>query len=151
VLTTGVKNWVRFEYPRTSENISFARACAAAFASQLDCTLEQIEELKLVVSEAVSNSIIHGYGKSPEGVVVLEIKLREEKTVDIVVEDRGCGIADVEQAMQPAYSSESERMGLGFVFMKSFMDELEVTSEVGVGTRVRMVKSLLPGKEELGE
>lgn len=121
------------------------------FASQLDCTLEQIEELKLVVSEAVSNSIIHGYGRGRDGVVVLEIKLREEKTIDIVVEDRGCGIADVEQAMQPAYSSESERMGLGFVFMKSFMEELEVTSEVGVGTRVRMVKSLLPGRDELGE
>lgn len=150
-MVEGVKNWVRFEFPSMPENISFARACAAAFASQLDGTLEEIEELKLVISEAVSNSIIHGYGKRPDGVVTLEIKLREEKTIDIVVEDKGCGIADVEQALQPAYSSVSDRMGLGFVFMQSFMENLEVTSKVGVGTRVRMVKSLLPTGEDFGE
>jgi len=150
-LVAGVKNWVRFEFPSISENISFARACSAAFASQLDCTLEEIEELKLVVSEAVSNSIIHGYGKRPDGVVVLEITLREEKTIDIVVEDKGCGIEDVEQALQPAYSSVPDRMGLGFVFMQSFMEKLEVTSEVGVGTKVRMVKSLLPSGEDYGD
>jgi stage II sporulation protein AB (anti-sigma F factor) len=151
VLVAGVKNWVRFEFPSVPENISFARACVAAFASQLDCTLEEIEELKLVISEAVSNSIIHGYGQRPDGVVILEIKLREEKTIDIVVEDKGCGIADVEHALQPAYSSVSDRMGLGFVFMQSFMEDLEVTSEVGVGTRVHMVKSLLPTGEDFGE
>lgn len=150
-MVAGVKNWVRFEFPSISENISFARACSAAFASQLDCTLEEIEELKLVVSEAVSNSIIHGYGKRPDGVVVLEITLREEKTIDIVVEDKGCGIEDVEQALQPAYSSVPDRMGLGFVFMQSFMEKLEVTSEVGVGTKVRMVKSLLPTGEDYGD
>lgn len=150
-MVAGVKNWVRFEFPSISENISFARACSAAFASQLDCTLEEIEELKLVVSEAVSNSIIHGYGKRPDGVVVLEITLREEKTIDIVVEDKGCGIEDVEQALQPAYSSVPDRMGLGFVFMQSFMEKLEVTSEVGVGTKVRMVKSLLPSGEDYGD
>lgn len=150
-MVAGVKNWVRFKFPSKSENISFARACAAAFASQLDCTLEEIEELKLVVSEAVSNSIIHGYDKRPDGVVTLEIRLGEEKTIEFVVEDKGCGIADVEQAMQPAYSSMSDRMGLGFVFMQSFMEEMEVTSEVGVGTRVRMHKSLLPVGEDFGE
>lgn len=145
-----VKNWVKFEFLSMSENISFARACAAAFAAQMDCTLEEIEELKLVVSEAVSNSIIHGYGKRPDGVVMLEIKLREEKTIEMVIEDKGCGIVDVEQALQPAYSSVADRMGLGFVFMKSFMEDLQVTSEVGAGTRVRMVKSLLPTGEEFG-
>lgn len=150
-MVAGVKNWVKFEFPSKSENISFARACAAAFASQLDFTLEDIEELKLVVSEAVSNSIIHGYDKRPDGVVTLEIRLGEEKTIEFVVEDKGCGIDDVKQAMQPAYSSVSDRMGLGFVFMQSFMEEMEVTSEVGVGTRVRMYKSLLPVGEDFGE
>ena len=106
--------------------------------------MEEIEELKLVVSEAVSNSIIHGYGRRTDGVVIMEIKLREAKTIEIIVEDRGCGIVDVEQALQPAYSSVTDRMGLGFVFMKSFMEDLQVTSEVGVGTKVCMVKSLLP-------
>ncbi len=150
-MVAGVKNWVRFEFPSLPENIAFARACAAAFASQLDCTLEEIEELKLVVSEAVSNSIIHGYAQRPDGVVILEIKLGEQKTIDIVVEDKGCGIADVDQALQPAYSSASDRMGLGFVFMQSFMEDLEVTSEVGVGTRVHMAKSLLPTGEDYRE
>lgn len=147
-MVAGVKNWVRFDFPSRPENISFARACAAAFASQLDCTLEEIEELKLVVSEAVSNSIIHGYDKRLDGIVTLEIKLHEEKTIEIIVEDRGRGIADIEQALQPTYSSMEDRMGLGFVFMQSFMEDLQVTSEVGSGTRVRMIKSLLPGREE---
>lgn len=146
----GVKNWVRFDFPSISQNVGFARACSAAFASQLECTLDELEEIKLVVSEAVSNSIIHGYGSSKDGIVTLELKLICENTIEILVEDRGCGIPDVDQALQPAYSSDPDRTGLGFAFMKSFMDELEVTSESGQGTRVRMIKSFISGEEEFG-
>lgn len=144
----GVKNWVRFDYPSISQNVGFARACSAAFASQLECTLEELEEIKLVVSEAVSNSIIHGYGGREDGVVTLELQLICENTIEILVEDKGCGISDIEQALQPAYSSDPDRAGLGFAFMKSFMDELEVISETDRGTKVRMTKSFIPGDGE---
>ena len=147
-MNTGVKNWVRFEFPSISENISFARACAAAFASQLDCTLEQIENQTGGLGSGVQQHHTR-LRQDPKGSGTGN-QTGEEKTVEIIVEDRGCGIADVEQAMQPLLIGVGKD-GPGVRFMRSFMDDLEVTSEVGVGTRVRMVKSLLPGKEELGE
>lgn len=143
-----LKNRVRFEFISISQNVAFARISSAAFASQLECTLEELEEVKLVVSEAVSNSIIHGYNNREDGMITVEIQLMHNNTIEIFIEDKGCGIEDVEQALQPSFSSATDRAGLGFAFMQSFMDELEVTSETGKGTKVRMRKAFVPGEAE---
>lgn len=135
------KNEIKIELAANSENVGIARVVVAAFAAQLDFTLSTLEEIKVAVSEAVSNSVIHGYGGSGEGSVFITLRLWDDY-IEIVVKDDGCGIADVYQARQPTYSSDPERMGLGFVFMESFMDEVEVCSEVGQGTTVRMLKRL---------
>lgn len=142
-------NWVRLQFLSRSENLSFARAAAAAFIAQLDCTLQDLEEIKIVVSEAVSNCIIHAYAGSGNGVITVELKIYPDRRAEITVEDEGCGIEDVEKAMQPAYSTVPERMGLGFVLMKSFVDHLEVDSALGQGTKVKMVKSFLPVNDGL--
>lgn len=134
-----VKNQVKLEFLSVPENVAVARVTAAALAAQLDYTLSDLEDIKVAVSEAVSNAIIHGYSGRPDGKVSVIITLYA-KQLEIVVEDFGKGIADLEQALQPAYSSDPERMGLGFVFMQSFMDEFKVKTESGKGTRVIMVK-----------
>lgn len=133
-----MKNYVRFEFQSLPENVAFARACVGAFAAQMDCTLEEIEEIKLVVSEAVSNCIIHGYENRPYEKVVVLATIINDSTMEIMVEDYGKGIADIKQAMEPNFSSDPSRMGLGFALMQSFMDELEVTSEPGQGTSVKL-------------
>jgi len=133
------RNRVRLEILGIPENVGLARVCMASFAAQLDFTVGELEELKVAVSEAVTNSIIHGYGEE-RGIVSL-VATRDDERVEIVVEDRGRGIEDVEAAMQPSFSTDPERMGLGFVFMESFMDDVEVTSRPGEGTTVRMWKS----------
>jgi len=135
------KNEMKLEFTALSENVGIARIVAAAFAAQLDFTLNTLEEIKVAISEAVSNAVIHGYKNSGEGTVHMTLRLLET-AVEIVIADEGCGIADIEEARQPAFSSDPERMGLGFVFMESFMDELEVYSELNRGTTVRMIKSL---------
>ena len=135
-----VKNYVRFEFSSLPENVSFARSCVGAFASQMDCTLEDIEEIKLVVSEAVSNSIIHGYANDPGQKIEVEVTIYDNGNLEIIVKDYGKGIEDIDQALQPTYSSDSTRMGLGFTFMRSFMDEMEVISEPGKGTSVRLLR-----------
>lgn len=133
-----VENEMILEIPAKSENVGLARLAAATFASHLDFTLEEIEEIKVAVSEAVSNAVIHGY-PGGEGRVRLTAR-RVGQELELVVEDWGVGIEDLERARQPAYSSDPERMGLGFVFMQSFTDHLEVVSRPGEGTRVKMVK-----------
>lgn len=142
-----VKNYVVFEFLSIPENVSFARSCVGAFAAQLDCTLEQIEEIKLVVSEAVSNCIIHGYENKPTEKVTVFTSIFDDHSLEIVIKDQGKGIDDIEQAMQPAFSSDPSRMGLGFTFMKSFMDELEVTSIKQKGTTVRLKRSFIASNE----
>lgn len=144
-----VKNYVKFEFQSLPENVSFARSCVAAFASQLDCTLEEIEEIKLVVSEAVSNSIIHGYENRTNEKIQIFVDVLDDKTIDILIEDSGRGIADIKQAMEPTFSTATGRMGLGFTFMKSFMDEVEVKSQVKVGTSVRLKRSFLIKSEKV--
>jgi len=139
-LRMNVKNYVRFEFSSMPENVSFARSCVGAFAAQLDCTLEDIEEIKLVVSEAVSNSIIHGYNGSTDGKIEVMASIFDNGSLEIIVKDFGRGIENVEPAMEPTYSSDSSRMGLGFTFMRSFMDEMDVISEPGQGTSVRMLR-----------
>lgn len=129
-----------------SENESFARTVVAAYITRLDPTLEELADVKTAVSEAVTNSIIHGYaGKSGEVEVICEIH-GQEVTVEVL--DYGVGITDIEKAMEPLYTTkpEWERSGMGFAFMEAFMDSLEVHSEVGKGTRVIMRKEI--GKEQ---
>ena len=142
---TQIKNQIKLSMVSVDENVGFARAAAAAFAAQLDLTLTEIDEIKVAVSEAVSNSVIHGYGdcSDKQNYIELIMNLFQDK-LEFIVIDYGRGIADIKEARQPSFSSDPERMGLGFVFMDSFMDELEVTSELGQGTTVRMVKMLIP-------
>lgn len=136
-----VDNYVRLQFPSCSENESLARVAVAAFVAQLDPTMEELTELKTAVSEAVTNAIIHGY-EEREGDVQIECAIYE-RTVRIVITDRGIGISDIEEARQPLYTSrpELERSGMGLTIMESFVDELEVESTVGEGTRVTMIKS----------
>jgi stage II sporulation protein AB (anti-sigma F factor) len=134
------KNSMRLEFSSRSRNESFARAVISAFAAQADPTLEEINDVKTAVSEAVTNAIVHGYGNG-DGVVTLEAAL-EGDALEITVSDDGRGIADVEQAMQPLFTSQpdAERSGMGFTVMETFMDRLRVESAPGQGTRVRMTK-----------
>ena len=134
-------NQLVLTFSSLAENVSIARMLIASVGAQLDFPLNDIEELKVAVSEAVSNAIIHGYHGESGHVVLLKLEIGDD-ALKITVSDEGCGIPDVEQAMQPAYSTDPERMGLGFVFMQSFMDELEVDSTVNQGTTVTMAKYL---------
>lgn len=136
-----INNHLELTFSSLAENVTIARMLIASIGAQLDLSLNDIEELKVAVSEAVSNAIIHGYAKRPDQLVYLLIDLDSE-ALRMVVRDEGCGIQDVEQAMQPAYSTDPERMGLGFVFMQSFMDELQVESTINKGTTITMVKQL---------
>nr|WP_204486601.1 anti-sigma F factor [Caldicoprobacter guelmensis] len=141
---------MRLEFPSKSQNESFARVTVAAFAAQLDPTLEEIADIKTAVSEAVTNAIIHGY-ENTIGIVTVIARLYEGK-IEIEVIDKGKGIEDIEKARQPLYTSkpELERSGMGFTVMETFMDEVEVTSSPGQGTRVKLVKYLKSTGRELG-
>ena len=130
-------NRVQLRFLSVADNVGFARVSVAALASQGNFSLPDIEEIKVALSEAVSNAIIHGYQNKPDGWISIELEL-DQAGLTILVEDWGIGIEDVELARQPAYSADPERMGLGFVFMESFMSDLEIDSTWGQGTRVRM-------------
>lgn len=143
-----VKNYCKFEFQSLPENVSFARACVGAFAAQLGCTIEEIEEIKLVVSEAISNCIIHGYDNSPKETITVAVSLLDDRTLEIIIEDFGKGIEDVASVMEPSYSSDPNRMGLGFTFMKSFMDDMQVVSKPGEGTSVQLKRSFLAKDKE---
>ena len=124
------------------EKDGLARVTAAAFCTQLNPTLEEVADLKTAVSEAVTNCIIHGY----QGEVhKIRMKcVRKERTIYLDIEDDGIGIADVEKAMEPLYTTraDQDRSGMGFTFMEAFMDEVKVTSQVGKGTCVHMSKKI---------
>ncbi|PZN07392.1 MAG: anti-sigma F factor [Bacillota bacterium] len=128
--------------PSLPENVGIARVAVAAFAGQLPFTLSEIEEIKVAVSEAVTNAIVHGYGH-PHGIVTVRAEHNGSRLL-VVVRDRGRGIEDVEQARQPAFSTDPERMGMGFAFMEAFMDEVGVESAVGEGTTVCLYKRPRP-------
>lgn len=134
-------NEMRLEFISKSNNESFARVVAAAFVAQLDPTLEELADVKTAVSEAVTNSIIHGY-ESKSGYVKMYCRLYSD-SVEITISDEGKGIEDIELARQPLYTSrpELERSGMGFTVMESFMDRVEIASEVGKGTTVTMYKT----------
>ena len=133
-------NYIRIQFPSHSENESFARVAVASFVAQLDPTVEELTELKTAVSEAVTNSIIHGYAEA-FGEVRIECSMFEHSVV-IVVEDDGVGIENIEEAKQPLFTSrpELERSGMGLTIMETFVDELTITSTAGCGTRVQMTK-----------
>lgn len=139
-----VHNQVIMEFPSRSANEGFARAAAACFAAQLDPTLEEINDIKTAVSEAVTNAIVHAYPNTI-GKVRLRLRLRDDNVVEMVVRDWGVGIADVEQARTPLYTTGGvERAGMGFTIMESFMDRLTVKSAPGKGTTVSMRKRIAP-------
>ena len=126
-----------------SKNEAFARSTVCAFAAELDPTLEQISDIKTAVSEAVTNSIIHGYGRDAERIVYISVALYSGR-IEICVRDEGVGIEDIDAAMQPFFTTrpEEERSGMGFTLMDSFMDELRVESSLNGGTKVFMVKRI---------
>ncbi len=134
------KNYMKIEFDSRSQNEAFARVVVAAFASQLDPTIEEIADIKTAVSEAVTNAIIHGYGDNA-GLVIVTCRINGDE-LEIVVEDSGRGIGDIEQAREPLFTSkpELERSGMGFTVMETFMDRVEVYSELEKGTIIRMVK-----------
>ena len=134
------QNHMQVVFDAKSENEGLARMLVTAFMSEMNPTLEQIADVKTAVSEAVTNAIIHGYENESES-VSLSCD-RDGQQLVVTVEDQGVGIADVEQAMQPFYTTKPqlERSGMGFAFMEAFMDKIEVCSQVGEGTRVVMWK-----------
>lgn len=134
------QNEMKIEFPSKSQNEAFARVVVAAFASQLDPTIEELSDVKTAVSEAVTNAIIHGYENNP-GKIEIEGRI-DGDVLTLVISDKGMGIVDVELARQPLYTSrpELERSGMGFTVMETFMDYLEIQSEPGNGTRITMVK-----------
>ena len=136
------KNNMKIQFINKSANEGFARVATAAFVTQLDVTVEQLADIKTAVSEAVTNSIVHGY-EGMVGYITLECEL-DGSLVTIVVSDCGRGMADVALARQPLYTSrpELERSGMGFTVMETFMDTVEVTSAPGLGTTVKMTKKL---------
>lgn len=135
-----MENMMCLEFVNNSENESFARMVATAFVTHLNPTLEEIVEIKTAISEAVTNAIIHGYENSV-GMVRMEGKI-SGKVIEYTISDRGCGISDVKKAREPLYTGkpELERSGMGFSIMESFMDSIEVSSSVGMGTTVRLTK-----------
>ncbi len=136
-------NFMHLHFASRSENEAFARATVAAFVSQLDPTFDELNDIKTVVSEAVTNAIIHGYTNQTEGIIRIRTEWKNN-SVYITIEDDGVGIDNVELAKQPLYTSkpELERSGMGFTIMENFMDHVEVTSEVGVGTQIIMMKKI---------
>lgn len=136
------KNNMKIEFPNNSDNERFARTVAAAFVLELDPTMDQISEIKTAISEAVTNAIIHGYDNS-EGMVIMEGSIYDD-TVEFIVSDNGVGIPDIRRAREPLFTGkpEMERSGMGFTIMETFMDSVEVESEVGKGTRIIMSKQL---------
>lgn len=135
---------MKLQFSARAENEAFARSAAAAFVACLDPTIEELTEIKTGVSEAVSNSIIHGYGENPNEMVTLECRIRAGGKVVITVRDEGVGIEDVEKAREPMFTTgkTEERSGMGFTVMESFMDKVEVVSRTGEGTAVTMTKQL---------
>ena len=137
-----VSNYIKLEFPSKSVNESYARSAVAAFAAQLDPTLEELGDIRTAVSEAVTNAIVHAY---PNDIGIIKMKLRivDEDKLEITVMDKGRGIPDLRQAMEPLYTTGGEeRSGMGFAIMESFTDKLKVRSAPGKGTTVTMLRRI---------
>ena len=140
------ENYMTLEFPSKSANEAFARSAVACFASQMDPNMEELGDIRTAVSEAVTNCIVHAY---PNGFGMISIRCRilKDNVLDIVIKDKGIGIADVEQARRPMYTTGGDdRSGMGFTIMESFMTSFSVTSKVGKGTSVHMRRKLLKRK-----
>ncbi len=136
------ENYVVLEFPSKSSNEAFARSAVACFASQLDPTLEEMGDIRTAVSEAVTNAIVHAYPDT-YGLVTLRCRILKDNVLDIVVKDRGIGILDIDQARKPMFTTGgSERSGMGFTIMESFMTTLEIHSKPGKGTTVHMRRKI---------
>lgn len=146
-IVNGMTNEMKLEFDSRSANEAFARVTVASFMTQLNPTLEEVSDVKTAVSEAVTNAIIHGYGNHVNKVQIYAGI--EGRTLHLEISDRGVGIPDVKKAMEPLYTTrpELERSGMGFSFMEAFMDEVQVESEPGKGTIVRMKKIIGRGRE----
>jgi len=136
-------NELRLTLPALSANEAASRAIVGAFCAQLDPTVEELADIKCAVSEAVTNCIVHAY-RGEGGVIYISVALFEDRSLTIVIRDRGCGIPDVALARQPLYTTnaDGERSGMGFSVMETFTDKLSVSSRIGKGTRVMMKKCL---------
>ena len=144
-------NRMHLTFPSRSQNESFARSVAAAFASQANPTIEELSDIRTAVSEAVTNAIIHGY-EARQGAIRMECLLENDE-LTIVVHDDGVGISNIELARQPFYTTrpELERSGMGFTVMEAFMNEVDVTSSPGKGTTVTMKKRIGQGDAGMGD
>ena len=138
-----VLNEVRFSIPSLSVNESVARAVVSSFLVQADPTVEELSDIRTAVSEAVTNAVVHGY-RHQSGKIEITVRLLENRVIYIRIKDKGCGIADVQKAMEPLFTTapEEERSGLGFSVMESFTDKLTVKSTLGKGTVVTIRKKL---------
>ncbi|MDY4222608.1 MAG: anti-sigma F factor [Candidatus Faecousia sp.] len=136
------ENYMILEFPSRSANEAFARSAVACFAAQMDPTLEELGDIRTAVSEAVTNCIVHAY-PNEIGNITLRCRILKDNVLDIVIKDKGIGIADVEQARRPSFTTGgAERSGMGFTIMESFMTSFEVTSSTGKGTTVHMRRKL---------
>ncbi len=137
-----VSNYIKLEFPSKSVNEGYARSAVAAFAAQLDPTMEELGDIRTAVSEAVTNAIVHAYPDSI-GTIWLKARILEGNILEITVRDKGLGIPDVKQAMEPLYTpGGEERSGMGFTIMESFTDRLRVRSAPGKGTTVTMARRI---------
>ena len=137
------ENYMILEFPSRSTNEAFARSAVACFASQMDPTLEELGDIRTAVSEAVTNCIVHAYPNAL-GIITVRCRILKDNVLDIVVKDRGVGIADTEQARRPMFTTGgTDRSGMGFTIIESFMTSFEVTSQLGKGTTVHMRRKLM--------
>ena len=142
-----MKNEMHLEFSALSQNESFARVTVASFIAQLDPTMDELTEIKTVVSEAVTNAIIHGYEENCDGKVYISVTL-EDHVVYMTIRDEGRGITDLEEARQPLFTTkpELERAGMGFTIMENFMDDVSIDSSPEMGTTIRLTKHLSKSK-----
>lgn len=139
-----LRNEMKFEFISKSANESFARATVAAFIAQLDPTISEVADIKTAISEAVTNCIVHAY-KNGLGTIYISVKIFDNGQVMIKIRDKGCGIENISQAMEPLYTTGgAERAGLGFAVMQGFMDNIKVISKVGKGTTITLTKNIIP-------
>ena len=138
-----IVNEMKLSIPSRSANEGFARVAVSAFFAQLDPTVDEITDIKTAVSEAVTNCIVHAYAKKI-GMIYIHAKIMEDHTAWVKIRDKGCGIENIEQAMEPMFTTckNGERSGLGFAVMQSFMDSIKVSSKPGKGTAVLMKKKI---------
>lgn len=137
------ENYMELKFPSKSANEAFARAAVACFAAQLDPTMDELGDIKTAVSEAVTNCIVHAY-PDELGPIVLKAQILPDRVLDITVKDRGCGIADIEKALTPMYTTGgADRSGMGFTIMETFMTDFRLSSTPGKGTTVHMKRKIV--------